>query len=200
MQNPYTNRRMIRDPAMFFGRINDLKRIYTLLANMQSVSIIGDRRMGKSSLLYCLAQPEVQQKIGKYDFSNHVFIHGDLQGSIYNSVNEFWGDLLGKLQKQLAGKAAFRFDLAGKHIAFEQAVEQVNKAGLKLVFLFDEFDYVTKNERFDAPFFSFMRYMANNYDFSLITASRQRLADLCHQGIVDSPFFNIFASLRSGQT
>jgi len=198
MQNPYTNRRMIRNPAMFFGRINDLKRIYTLLANMQSISITGDRRMGKSSLLYCLAQPEMQQKIGRYDFSNHIFVHSDLQGSIYNSSNEFFGDLLQKLQKQLAGREGFHFDLAGKHTAFEQAVDQVNRCGLKLVFLFDEFDYVTKNERFDAPFFSFMRYIANNYDCSLITASRQRLAELCHQGIVDSPFFNIFVSLKLG--
>lgn len=196
MQNPYTNRRMIRNPALFFGRANDLRRIYTLLANMQSISIIGDRRMGKSSLLYCLAQPEVQRKVSSHDFSNHVFVHSDLQGSVYTGASELLRDLLGKLQKQLAGRGAFHFDLAGKHLAFEQAVEQVTGQGLKLVLLFDEFDYVTKNERFDAPFFSFMRYLANNYDFSIITASRQRLADLCHQGIVDSPFFNIFTTLK----
>lgn len=198
MQNPYTHRRMIRNPAMFFGRSNALQRIYALIANMQSVAITGDRRVGKSSLLYCLTLPELQQKLSNHDFSRYLFIHSDLQGNVYNGANEFLSDLLHKLHKQLLGRVDCHFDLTGKHLAFEQAIEQVNQAGLKLVLLFDEFDYVARNERFDAQFFSFMRYLANQYELSLITASRQRLADICHQGIVDSPFFNIFASLHLG--
>lgn len=196
MKNPYTHRSTIRDPSMFFGRTDDLTRIYALLANTQNISITGDRRIGKSSLLYCLALPEVQARVSSYDFSNYLFLYEDLQGHLYKNATEFLNYLLSRLQRQLRDRDAFHFAPEGGHDAFEDVMALANKHGLKMVFLFDEFDYITQNEHLDASFFSFMRYMANNYDLALITVSRQRLASLCHQGIVDSPFFNIFASLR----
>ena len=44
MRNPYTHRAAVRDPQMFFGRTSALTRLFALLANGQSVSIVGDRR------------------------------------------------------------------------------------------------------------------------------------------------------------
>ena len=193
MQNPYTNRNTIRDPAMFFGRTDYLARIYALLANTQSVSIIGDRRIGKSSLLYNLAQPEVQARIGRYDFTNYQFVYIDLQGGVYQSAAEF----LNYLWRKLCLRAeTWRPPPAGEmasHEAFETAVASANEQGFKLVFLLDEFDYVIRSDHLDAPLFSFLRYLANNYDLSIVTASQRPLAELCHTNIVDSPFFNIFA-------
>ena len=194
MRNPYTNRSTIRDPAMFFGRTSDLTRIYAMLANTQSVSIVGDRRIGKSSLLYCLARPEVQARIGRYDFSNYFFIHIDLQGSVYKKAVEFLQYLLDKIRLQIKEDWLPAIDQAAEsQDAFETTIGEINRRGFKLVLLMDEFDYVTRNERFNADFFSFMRYIATNYDLSIVTVSQKRLAELCHIGIADSPFFNIFA-------
>jgi hypothetical protein len=199
MQNPYTHRSTVRDQAMFFGRTRDLARIYALLANTQSVSIVGDRRIGKSSLLYCLARPEVQARQERHNLSDYCFVYVDLQGSVYRNAVEFLQHLLHKLQRQV--NPTWLLDLgqaATPQDTFETAVAQLNKQGVKLVFLLDEFDYVTRNEHLDAALFSFMRYMATNYDLAIVTASQQRLVDLCHTDIIDSPFFNIFARITLG--
>lgn len=80
MQNPYTYRNVVREPHLFFGQTDTLNRLFALLANGQSVSMIGDRRIGKSSLLFCAGQPAVQARIGRFDFSSHLFVYVDLQG------------------------------------------------------------------------------------------------------------------------
>ena len=51
--NPYTNKSMLPyNSDMFFGRSGEMRRIEGLLdmENPQSVSIVGERRIGKSSL------------------------------------------------------------------------------------------------------------------------------------------------------
>jgi len=51
--NPYTNKSMLpHNSDMFFGRAEEMRRIEGLLEteNPQSVSIVGERRIGKSSM------------------------------------------------------------------------------------------------------------------------------------------------------
>jgi AAA+ ATPase superfamily predicted ATPase len=45
---------MIKDPDEFFGRKNELKTIFSRLSNLQSCDVFGERKIGKSSLLYIL--------------------------------------------------------------------------------------------------------------------------------------------------
>lgn len=56
MQNPYTSKNMLpHNSDMFFGRTQEIKQIEDLLLHSerpQCVSIIGERRIGKSSLAY----------------------------------------------------------------------------------------------------------------------------------------------------
>ncbi len=198
MQNPYTNRGMIRDPSMFFGRAEDLARIYALLANTQSLSIIGDRRIGKSSLLYCLTLPAVQARVQGHDFSDYVFVHIDLQGSIHKTPEEFLGYLLGKLRVQARGRVKFSASSKASQEVFEETIAQINTKGFNIILLLDEFDAVIRNDRFDATFFGFLRFIATNYNLSLVTASQRRLADLSRSSINDSHFFNIFGVVTLG--
>ena len=70
---------------------------------------------------------------------------------------------------------------------------------MKLVFLFDEFECVTKNERLRPEFYSFLRSLANTWSVGFITASGRDLKDMCaSHDISDSPFFNIFSVLCVG--
>src|SRR5215475_11276457 len=54
--NPFTNRNAITNPDEFFGREQEIGEIISRLRSMQSLSVVGERRIGKSSLLYHLAQ------------------------------------------------------------------------------------------------------------------------------------------------
>ena len=58
-ENPFRNRNKVTDPAGFYGRRAETKLVLEeiLYPEPQSVAIIGERRIGKSSLLsylYCL--------------------------------------------------------------------------------------------------------------------------------------------------
>lgn len=60
----------------------------------------------------------------------------------------------------------------------------------------DEFEAVTANPNFDLEFFSFLRFLANQYNVGYLTSSTRDLQYLCHaQDIRDSPFFNIFSTM-----
>ncbi|HOT02427.1 MAG TPA: ATP-binding protein, partial [Acidobacteriota bacterium] len=58
-QNPYLDRVAIRDIHRFFGRRREVTRIFSRIgaARPQSVSVVGERRIGKSSLLNHIASP-----------------------------------------------------------------------------------------------------------------------------------------------
>jgi serine/threonine-protein kinase len=60
----------------------------------------------------------------------------------------------------------------------------------------DEFESITTNPGFDMQFFSFLRFLANNYKVAYVTSSYHDLQQMCHdEDIADSPFFNIFSTL-----
>jgi hypothetical protein len=74
--------------------------------------------------------------------------------------------------------------------AFSNLIDMVNEQGYFPVLLLDAFDNVTLNKEFGPEFFSFLR--AHAIKTSFVTATIASLYTLCHKGIVDSPFFNIF--------
>lgn len=55
-ENPFTVRGMIQNRKDFIGRKAEISHIVSRLKTMQSCSVVGERRIGKSSLLYHLFQ------------------------------------------------------------------------------------------------------------------------------------------------
>jgi serine/threonine-protein kinase len=83
---------------------------------------------------------------------------------------------------------------------FKNVVAALDEKGLKLILLFDEFEIITKNRKFDTEFYSFARSIANNFNVAYVVSSGRNLQTLCHsREISDSPFFNIFSNLTLGQ-
>ena len=193
-QNPYLDRVAIRDIHRFHGRRREVTRIFSRLgaARPQSISIVGERRIGKSSLLNYLAHPEIQ-RLYLEDQSRFVFIKMDLQERKNLSLQEFLRELILLLLQAVEFSEALTPDFEG----FRVAVASLQKKNRKIVVLFDEFDVVTTNPLFGEDFFSFFRSLANNYDLAYVTSSMRDLQELCHTSkIADSPFFNIFSTLN----
>ena len=90
-RNPYLNRSMIRAVDQFFGRQREVERIMSRLGSdpPQSISIVGARRAGKSSLLWHIAQAEIHARYldapGRY-----VFLLFDFQGQQHLDQSGFW--------------------------------------------------------------------------------------------------------------
>jgi len=195
-QNPYLNRKMIRDMRYFYGRKKEIATIYSRIGatRPQSVSIVGERRMGKSSLLYYLYQEE-NRRAYLTDPESYIFLIMDFQEKRGVSLNNFFSSLFEALKKHGQNKIA-SFPKPG-YVGFKQVCENLDRQDMKLILLFDEFESITKNKNFDPEFFSFLRSLANNYNVAFVTSSVKNLQELCHnREISDSPFFNIFSNLN----
>jgi hypothetical protein len=196
--NPYLNRVMIPSPAMFFGREAQVRRIMGRLSaeRPQSVSIVGERRIGKSSLLNHLTSPGLRLAL-QPDAGRYLYLLLDFQQMRAIGEQEFLGLIFDGLRRQLG--EALELEVSEDFDGLRALAEGIAAAGLRLILLADEFESVTKNERLGAELYSFLRSLANNYPVGFITASARNLKDMCvsHQ-IADSPFFNIFAVTHLG--
>ncbi|MBM4459904.1 MAG: hypothetical protein FJ011_19435 [Chloroflexi bacterium] len=174
--NPYVERGMIRNPLQFFGRGRELDEIFGRLATMGSVSVVGERRIGKSSLLYHIAQLG-DERLG----AGYTCYYLDLQRVL--STAEFY-------QRACEALAAE----GDTHLDFERAI-----AGKKVVLCLDEFEQVAGNRAFGPDFFGVLRSLAQTGELALVTATQRTLPELYRAGeIPTSPFFNIFTLLRLG--
>jgi AAA+ ATPase superfamily predicted ATPase len=196
--NPYCSLTAIRNPDMFFGRQILLRRIYEILINRQSVSLIGPRGIGKSSLLYCACLPEMKARF-PFDLSRHVFVLLDLREHIYESSEEFFHGVCREIIKKCQSFSNLTLQSNGRGAdEFSDILEQINLQGFFPVLILDAFDKITLNEQFGPEFFSFLRAHATFGKIAYVTGTIASLYDLSHRGISGSPFFNIFFSAPLG--
>ena len=196
--NPYLNRVMVPHPAMFFGRVSLVRRIMSRVSapKPQSISIVGERRIGKSSLLNFLRSPRARTEILDSPGS-FLFLLIDFQQARTLDAGQFFGLIFSELCRQHAGR--IELELPAEDEGMRLLCEALASKGLRLVFLFDEFECVTKNDRIRPDLYSFLRSLANTYPVCFVTASGRDLKDMCvsHE-ISDSPFFNIFTVQHVG--
>ena len=208
MNNPYTNRGTIKNPQEFYGRERETRRIFSRISSShpQCISVIGERKIGKSSLLYFINHEDTRRKWLK-DADSYVFVLADLQERacemsfktffqfIFKTLAEQLGESIipGSLIQSVETEAEF-------YETFKTIVSNIEKQQLKLIIMFDEFGTITSSGNFDSAFFSFLRSIANNYECAYITTSRAKLQNLCRDtDVSESPFFNIFAPVPLGQ-
>jgi hypothetical protein len=196
-QNPFEYGTPITHPNQFFGRRTEIKRIQDSIRQMRSISIVGERRVGKSSLLNLMASPEL---VAEYDLGDDViFCFVDLQGFEEISQSEFWRWILKELYAELPDALALEiytvlekgsFDTLSLRILFEKLAEK------KIVFLFDEFESILQNPQFPRSFYGHLRWLSQNCPVAFITATRRELVYHCiDSSTKTSPFFNIFDNL-----
>jgi hypothetical protein len=196
--NPYLQRTMISDPRDFYGRRRELRRVFARLnANQpQSVSVVGDRRVGKSSLL-CQVAHEEQRARHMSTAGDAVFVFLDFQNIVVADAERFIGLLLDSMPRSCRPRGE---DADGPAYAeLEATVANLHTQGGRLIVVMDEFEKITGNASFEQGFFSFMRSLANRYRVAYVTSSVTELQQMCHnRDISDSPFFNIFSNLQLG--
>src|SRR5712691_6851581 len=80
IDNPFDFGNPISDPKHFFGRGREVDNVFSRLRNagFGSSSIVGERRMGKTSLLNYLMHPNVRHS-QRLDSDKYLFVYEDLQ-------------------------------------------------------------------------------------------------------------------------
>lgn len=201
--NPFTFGNSVKEPERFIGRKAEIRQIVNRLLSSahESTSIVGERRIGKTSLLGYLAHPEVSADLGLTS-DKFCLVYVDFQGLTDVTPTRFWQRVLKKMSRTFCDESLrpsieklseqSQFDLFDLEDLFQAILDK----GITVVLLLDEFEYVTENSNFKIDFFGGLRSLAIHHGLALILATRRELVDLCHsEEIKGSPFFNIFANV-----
>lgn len=205
--NPFFNRQRVVDPSFFFGREREVEALYSAIATRQSRSIVGERKLGKSSLLSQLACPDSLRQHG-FDPDQYAFIYVDLEGMANITYDEFWPEILDRLElslplgeeqlSQMVQNLAVQPEV--RFMQVRRLLRRIERAGLTIVMMLDEFESLATNAEFNSSFYGELRSLAGELGVVYLTASKRSLYDLTyeHADTLSSPFFNIFSEERLG--
>lgn len=197
------------DARHFFGRAREVDAVLDQVSNPNrgSVSIVGERRIGKTSLLHYVSAPDVIRR-WNLDQTPSVFLFKDCGTIIPFSVTGFWRSVLKQFRSELMDRqledrvvSAIEDLLRTQEINFDdilQLVRSLARANILLVLLLDEFEHVIRTESRETQtltrdFLAGLRGLINQRErvLSLIVTTRQPLEDLCDDiPFMGSPFPN----------
>lgn len=205
LRNPFFSRQRITDPSCFYGRHREMEDLYGAVITHQCRSIVGERKLGKSSLLTAIAQPANMVLYG-LDPDRTLFLYLDLEGMASAQREDFWIELLDRLSAALppgdlrAGADELLDGRALRFTTVRRLLRRISDAGLQLVLTLDEFEGLTRNAQFEPDFYGELRSLAGELGIVYITASKRGLYELTyhHSDTLSSPFFNIFSEMTLG--
>jgi hypothetical protein len=192
MENPYTPRNPVKDPQMFFGRKTImegiLKDIYR--KQMQSQCIIGERRIGKTSLLYQIMNKSVGEAY-RNKSDPLIFIRTDMNFFPASSPE----DILKEWITDITAILEYHKSVGSGYLHFKRFIDEINDSGYKIAILLDEFEAIIKNPYINRDFFEYLRALTQNYNVAFILFSRTPLEYFLRNkkyiSIFSSPFFSI---------
>ena len=206
MNNPYVERNGLKPLQMFYGRDNELYEIASFIGHHQSVSIVGQRRIGKTSLMQHLIRGETRArlKLGP----EFLLVYQDCaqlpDGEEPEVISELCVEIAAALRVEgHEAEPALKqvLDLPTK-LTFRQAMLKLKQRGLRVVLMLDEFEQLAANPKLDSSFYIGWRAIASSHDLVFLTASARPLIDLTlseiSKGALSSPFFNIFHVIHLG--
>jgi hypothetical protein len=194
MLNPFTIRGALQRPEEFAGRAAELNDIVTRLRSMQSCSVVGERRIGKSSLLYHLSQTGVR-RIGD---ENYRFLYIELTDACTQTVADCLRAILQELNCPADGVKDDNKP-SRNLTAFDKEIKVLAEIGERIVLCLDEFEGLFENAaEFNNAFFNHLRTMVNHRRLALVTASKQPLEIYSLEKKLTSPFFNLLSVTELG--
>ena len=200
IDNPFYHRGAIRRAEDFYGRTAEINQILGLLRNGQSVSLIGPRRIGKSSLLMHLCRPQVRQQIDLTP-DNAFFVLVDCQELGGSPPEEVYEVLITGLLDAAENTGITLESPKGpaSYHALDRMLRQLSQDDVLVVVLLDEFELLAVNEHLTPYFFARLRGLTTKHGLAYLTASQRPLfAITAQEEILSSPFFNIFVTLPLG--
>lgn len=170
-RNPYvTGTALPGNSPVFFGRVQILHEILSVLRRPDKpgcVSLLGERRIGKSSLLN-----QVHQALGQE--SGLITIHADAQNWNQKSQQNFFAQLQQAIAQAIGQAVQGQVRDYPNFRDFILALAQDHS--YRFVLILDEFEVMAGNPNFNAEFFRNMRALGNR---SIVLAIWPPAAGLC---------------------
>ena len=208
-KNPYLWRSTVTNPDAFFGRTALLEQIIEFLTGVgkpQCCSVVGEHRIGKSSLLYQLYR--AYYKAGELP-ENFIVIYLDLQLDAPTRSEDFFLLLYDELARELRQTEYGRLAQSIPTVDNWDDIEKIRKSftlvlryltethNLSLVFIFDEIEALIHRGGSSNEFFAYLRAASQLYNVAYVVSSRLSLQHLCQKyDFLASRFHNIFTVFR----
>src|SRR5262245_33491444 len=194
--NPFQYSNPVYGGDEFFGRRDEVRRLANAVAHRRSTQIIGQYRIGKSSLMRYV-QEHLGELLGDerligiyYDLSRRPRIHnGD---DFFARMWQLMSSALvkrGETQAALVGVS----DLTNVYAFEDYLARWVDDEGYKIAFFLDEAGLIAGDHDFDPDFFDNLRG-EKKLIYSL--AAPRTLGDYAHTLVRASPLWNELELIR----
>ena len=174
---PFGDRGCITSDERFFDRTDILEEIFVSLSNAWNISIVGERQVGKSSLLHKICR-YTPVRLG---INNNQIIYLDME--LIHTEETFFQ----RLCYEIGIDNCRGYDLL-------EATE-----GRKYILCIDEIEKMRNSKKFSGDERDELRGLSDgdHMPFTLVTASRTPLDELFPDDMYStSPFFNIFQPVQ----
>jgi AAA+ ATPase superfamily predicted ATPase len=185
----------ITDPRLFVGRKDELQSILSRMTGAQptSINIYGDKRIGKSSLLYnfFLTWEQRVQNPNQY-----VVIYLSLRDVQCQTQERLYQAVAQELLKSptvfnnpnLLNPLQSNLDI----VNFSQAIKNFKQAGILPVLCLDDFQQLFKNNtEFNDNFYNNLRHLMDYSSLMLVIGSHKKLDFYSKKLGFTSDFFNL---------
>ncbi|BAY77140.1 hypothetical protein NIES25_36000 [Nostoc linckia NIES-25] len=195
--NPFLAAGMIEDPRLFVGRKDELNAIASRMKGDQptSINIVGDKHIGKSSLLYYFLRTWEQRVL--QNTNRYVVIYLALRGVDCQTETGFYEAVAESLLSHVAGWQQRNLQNPWKtkplnRQAFSDAVKEWKQQGKLPVLCLDDFESLLRYpDKFDNGFYDNLRSLMDSNALMLVVASRKQLDVYANEHHFGSSFFNL---------
>lgn len=184
INNPFTYRGLITQPADVFDRDYERKYLQLYLEQSRCCQLVGERGVGRSSLLYNL------RAFAREWDSAFVVGYVDLKDPRCHTADGF-------LERVWAAWADTPPPASLAEL--EEGIDDWLKQGRRPVLCLDNFEELASRSREFGPYFFINLRSLANQGLTFVTASEKSLGQLVPPHYPTSPFFNLFAILSIGR-
>jgi AcrR family transcriptional regulator len=185
--NPFIFGKPVPDED-FYNREEETEVAIGFLKKLQSFSIVGERRIGKTSFLIHILSRKILEEKG-VDPDKYVLVHINVGGMHEVTIDALIQSIVEKITEQT------QIDLECEDI-FEKLVACVGKLASderNLVIALDEFEAISPI--LDDHFSHWLRSLFQKPNMMAITATQTTVGNLGKGQDMISPLFNIFANI-----
>ncbi len=179
---------------LFQGRVAALERIQSAIVGqynkVRSISVLGNRRIGKTSLLnYVVASHRVFLPAS----CKRVFVYLDMTDARAREIPDLMRVLRRGITRQM-GQEPWNEHVDGSLSHLADAIEMLASKRTSLVLCLDEWETTMAHPELD-KLLEELRAQASEGKLCMIIATAHTLIDLTQQAHIGSPFYNIFEEI-----
>ena len=200
MENPFIFGRCVYGNE-FVGRTKSIDEMLDLMRKKIPISLVAEHRLGKTSLLKHICHSRFRNNL-KAKVGDVLVIYINFEKHSDLTAEKFWRLIIEEATSQAKDMPKNIKVLLSKMKKagtsnFEELVIACLKSSIKIVLLFDEFEYVSNSASMDLPFFGRLRNLVSiDMPIACVIATRRALSEIdkfaSNESGVLSPFFNVF--------